>query len=85
MRWHQWGTMTWNIVTQADHVIKVFGGSGTTYAVAEAYNRKWLGTELELEYCNIIQSRLSDEDHISRIANAKDELDSNKRRKKLRG
>jgi len=66
-------------------ILDPFGGSGTTYAVAEAYNRNWLGTELELEYCNIIKSRLSDDDHISRIANAKDELDSNKRRIKLRG
>ncbi len=66
-------------------ILDPFGGSGTTFAVAEAYNRKWLGTELELEYCNVIKSRLSDKNHISRIANAKDELDSNKRRKKLRG
>nr|WP_320023763.1 DNA methyltransferase [uncultured Draconibacterium sp.] len=66
-------------------ILDPFGGSGTTFAVAEAYNRKWLGTELELEYCDIIKSRLSDMDHISRIAKAKDELDSNKRRKKLRG
>lgn len=66
-------------------ILDPFGGSGTTFAVAEAYNRKWLGTELELEYCNVIKSRLTDKEHISRIADAKDELESNKRRKKLRG
>lgn len=66
-------------------ILDPFGGSGTTYAVAEAYDRKWLGTELELDYCNVIKTRLCDKQHISRIANAKDELDSNKRRKKLRG
>ena len=66
-------------------ILDPFGGSGTTFAVAEAYNRKWLGTELKLEYCNIIKTRLSDTEHISRISRAKDELDSNKRRKKLRG
>ncbi len=66
-------------------VLDPFGGSGTTYAVAEAYHRKWLGTELELEYCNIIKTRLLDREHIKRIANAKDELESTKRRKKLRG
>lgn len=66
-------------------ILDPFGGSGTTFAVAEAYNRKWLGTELEVNYCNIIKSRLSDSDHILRIANAKDELDSGIRRKKLRG
>ncbi len=27
-------------------ILDPFGGSGTTYAVAEAYNRKWIGTEL---------------------------------------
>lgn len=66
-------------------VLDPFGGSGTTFAVAEAYNRKWLGTELNIEYCNIIKERLSDKDHLFRISTAKDELDSNKRRKKLRG
>lgn len=66
-------------------ILDPFGGSGTTYAVAEAYKRKWLGTELEQEYCGIIKNRLSDAEHISRIALAKDEADSNKRRKKLRG
>ena len=66
-------------------ILDPFGGSGTTYAVAEAYQRKWLGTELETEYCDIIKSRLTDKSHISRIAGAKDEHDSNERRKKLRG
>lgn len=66
-------------------ILDPFGGSGTTYAVAEAYRRKWLGTELKIEYCEIIKNRLLDNEHIYRIAFAKDEVDSNKRRKKLRG
>lgn len=66
-------------------ILDPFGGSGTTYAVAEAYNRKWLGIELSSDYCKIIKSRLQDKDHISRISTAKDELNSSKRRKKLRG
>lgn len=66
-------------------ILDPFGGSGTTYAVAEAYKRKWLGTEISSDYCNIIQNRLLDEDHILRIASAKDEHNSTKRRKKLRG
>jgi len=66
-------------------ILDPFGGSGTTYAVAEAYNRKWLGTELQPEYCKIIKERLSDKGHISRIVEAKDELESNKRRIILRG
>jgi len=66
-------------------ILDPFGGSGTTYAVAEAYKRKWLGTELKKDYCEIIIKRLLDNDHISRIASNKDENNSNKRRKKLRG
>lgn len=66
-------------------ILDPFGGSGTTYAVAEAYNRRWLGTELEIEYCEVIKKRLLDEEHISRITFANDETESNKRRKKLRG
>jgi site-specific DNA-methyltransferase (adenine-specific) len=66
-------------------ILDPFGGSGTTFAVAEAYNRKWLGTELELEYCNVIRNRLSDSEHINRIFIAKDEQDSQTRRLKLRG
>jgi len=66
-------------------ILDPFGGSGTTYAVAEAYKRKWLGTELQIEYCQIIQERLSDKEHISRIFNAKDEHESKKRRLILRG
>ena len=68
-----------------DLVLDPFGGSGTTFAVAEAYNRRWIGTELELPYCNIIKSRLNDVEHISRISGEIDELESKTRRKKLRG
>ncbi len=66
-------------------ILDPFGGSGTTYAVAEAYKRKWLGVELDTHYCNIIKARLSDREHILRIAKAKDEIDAIRRRKKLRG
>lgn len=62
-----------------------FGGSGTTYAVAEAYHRKWMGTELQPEYCKLIQKRLTDTEHISRIISAKDEKEAIERRTKLRG
>jgi site-specific DNA-methyltransferase (adenine-specific) len=66
-------------------ILDPFGGSGTTYAVAEAYGRKWIGTELEKEYCEIIRDRISDQSQVERILSAKDELDSQKRRIKLRG
>ena len=66
-------------------ILDPFGGSGTTYAVAEAYNRQWLGTELNINFCEIIQKRLSDKEHIQRIATAKDEKEATERRRKLRG
>ncbi len=67
-----------------DLVIDPFGGSGTTYAVAEAFNRRWMGTELEKEYCKIIRERVSNKKMIERIASSKDELDAIQRRIKLR-
>lgn len=66
-------------------IVDPFGGSGTTYAVAEAYQRKWLGNDNSPDYCSIIKSRISDKEHISRIATSKDEIESQKRRKQLRG
>jgi len=69
---------------EGDVIVDPFGGSGTTYAVAEAFNRKWLGTELKKEYCNIIKDRISNSTIIERIASKKDELEAIKRRKKLR-
>lgn len=65
-------------------VVDPFGGSGTTYAVAEAFNRKWLGCENSKEYCQIIKERLSNAEIISRIASGKDEAEAIQRRKKLR-
>ncbi len=67
-----------------DIVVDPFGGSGTTYAVAEAFNRKWFGTELEKEFCQIIKERVSNTTIIKRIASQKDEFEAIKRRKKLR-
>jgi len=66
-------------------VVDPFGGSGTTYAVAEAFNRKWIGSETDTNYCNIIKRRLQDRKHIARIANNEEEPDIIERREKLRG
>lgn len=68
-----------------DLILDPFGGSGTTFAVAEAYNRKWIGTELDEKYCNIIKERLFDSEHLKRIKSEKDSKDSQGRRSKLRG
>ncbi len=70
---------------EGDLVIDPFGGSGTTYAVAEAYNRNWMGTDISDEYCETIKKRVTDLEHISRINSAVDERESNQRRLKLRG
>ncbi len=66
-------------------ILDPFGGSGTTYAVAEAYKRKWIGIEKDEIYCKLIQNRLTDNDHINRILTESDEIESQKRRRKLRG
>lgn len=70
---------------QESLVVDPFGGSGTTYAVAEALNRKWLGTEKELEYCAVIKKRLLNKKHIERIARNGEEAEVLERRRKLRG
>lgn len=70
---------------QGDLVLDPFGGSGTTYAVAEAYGRSWIGAEISEEYCEMIADRLSDKEHLLRIRKAQDEQESKQRRLKLRG
>lgn len=65
-------------------VVDPFGGSGTTYIVAEAFKRKWIGNEISKDYCKIIQERISNGDLIDRITSGKDEIESVYRRKKLR-
>ncbi|MDZ7724969.1 MAG: DNA methyltransferase [candidate division KSB1 bacterium] len=67
-----------------DLIVDPFGGSGTTFAVAEAFERNWLGTELNQAYCKIIKERLSDKEQINRIKLGKDESEAQMRRKKLR-
>ena len=66
-------------------VVDPFGGSGTTYAVAEAFNRKWLGNDKSYDYCNVIKRRLMDKSHIAKIANINNEKEIIERRKRLRG
>jgi site-specific DNA-methyltransferase (adenine-specific) len=66
-------------------ILDPFGGSGTTFAVAEAYQRRWIGTELEQSFCEVIKERVGDSLHIQRIRESKDEKESIKRRSKLRG
>lgn len=70
---------------EGDLVVDPFGGSGTTYAVAEACNRNWMGTEISDDYCEMIKERVTDFEHIARINAGEDEKESKQRRLKLRG
>lgn len=45
---------------EGDVVLDPFGGSGTTYAVAERMGRKWIG--MDIESCDVIIERLSGDD-----------------------
>lgn len=61
-----------------------FGGSGTTYAVAEAYGRRWIGTEKDANYCSVIRNRVSDATHLARILDTEEEKLARERRLALR-
>lgn len=39
-------------------VIDIFNGAGTTWKVCEKYNRKYIGIELNPEYCEITKKRI---------------------------
>ena len=67
-----------------DLIIDPFGGSGTTYIVAEAFGRSWKGCEINKGYCKIIKDRFSLQ-NIKRIREGKDEIQSLERRVKIRG
>ena len=41
-------------------VLDPFGGSGTTFAVCEAMDRRWLGCDIES--CDVIKERLEEDD-----------------------
>lgn len=64
-------------------VVDPFGGSGTTFIVAEAFNRRWVGSELSAEYCELIKERLQDGKQMKKVleSNLAADLD---RRAKLR-
>ena len=42
-----------------DTVLDIFNGSGTTIKMAEILNRKWIGMELNKDYCNIAINRIN--------------------------
>lgn len=45
---------------EGDLIYDPFAGSGTTIKMAKINNRKWIGSEINEEYCNIIEKRIND-------------------------
>ncbi len=66
-------------------IVDPFGGSGTTYAVAEAFGRQWKGTDSSTEYCELIKRRLLDKEHLKRVACDGEDAVVAERRNRLRG
>ena len=73
---------------KGDLVLDPFGGSGTTYVVAEKLERRWAGVELEAEYIGYAIERLSqvvpDEAHHAAAYRAQAEA-SSRNREAVRG
>lgn len=67
-----------------DLVIDPFGGSGTTYVICEKYNRRWLGCEIDTNYCNIIKERLQYPENFTSDREIMNEKKLTQRREKLR-
>ena len=61
---------------EEDLILDPFGGSGTTYAVAELLNRKWIG--MELGDCKVIKNRIlspqKDKELLKKISEEKNVL-----------
>jgi site-specific DNA-methyltransferase (adenine-specific) len=53
------------VSNENDLVLDPFGGSGTTYAVCEQLRRRWLGSEINPHYCEMIKKRLEKMPHRS--------------------
>lgn len=63
-----------------DIVLDPFGGSGTTYAVAQLLNRKWIG--IEIGDCELIKKRLisneKDSEQLNKIHSEKNKIFTSK-------
>jgi site-specific DNA-methyltransferase (adenine-specific) len=53
-------TILENFSNEGDIVYDPFMGSGTTAVVSQKLNRKWLGSELSQNYCELIQKRIDE-------------------------
>jgi len=53
-------TILENFSNEGDIVYDPFMGSGTTAVVSQKLNRKWLGSELSSNYCELIKKRIDE-------------------------
>lgn len=53
-------TILENFSNEGDIIYDPFMGSGTTGVVSQKLNRKWLGSELSPNYCELIQKRIDE-------------------------
>ena len=54
-------TLIKNSTKEGDVVLDMFMGSGTVALACERANRKWIGIEIDEEYCKLIKERLEQE------------------------
>lgn len=62
----EWIMKYWSF--RGDIVLDPFAGSGTTLIVAERLGRRWIGVELDPEYCEIIKNRLNRYIHVKPLS-----------------
>jgi site-specific DNA-methyltransferase (adenine-specific) len=55
--------LVWATTDRGDLIVDPFGGSGTTYAVAEQLGRRWAGTEPDPDYLDTVERRLEAVEH----------------------
>lgn len=54
------GTILKNFSSENDIVYDPFMGTGTSAVVAKKLNRRWIGSEINKDYCDLIESRLEE-------------------------
>ncbi len=75
----------WASSDKGDLVFDPFGGSGTTYAVSEQLGRKWIGSEANKSYCDIISERIENIEHRENSSYwMKHDIDRREHRRKTR-
>ncbi|HNX00949.1 MAG TPA: DNA methyltransferase [Candidatus Cloacimonadota bacterium] len=66
-------------------IVDPFGGSGTTYMIADVLKRNWIGSEINTDYCSLIIDRLEDMEERLILGSQINDPSLVERRLKLRG